>query len=182
MARLSPPSSSDLPLWTRWLWRSQSRRHGKTLQPVQIWSRSPKLLWRFLSFFRALERSGSPLDPVLRALITVKVSQINHCAFCVDFNAYRVLEKGEAHRAKLDALEAFESSEHFSEAEKAALAYAETVTRSDREVDDDLFQRVRAHYDEAATVELTALIAFQNLSSKFNAALDVDAHGFCRLP
>ena len=181
MPRVSIPSRTRIPLWTRWLWRSQARRFGQPLQPVQIWSRSPKLFWRFLSFFRALERSASPLDPVLRALVTVKVSQINHCAFCVDFNANRVLEKGKENQAKLDALEDFDIAEVFSDAEKAALAYAEAVTRSDREVDDALFARVREHYDEDAAVELTALIAFQNLSSKFNSALDIDAHGFCRV-
>jgi hypothetical protein len=41
---------------------------------------------------------------------------------------------------------------------------------------------VKAQFDDDALVELTALIAFQNLSSKFNAALDVPAQGFCRLP
>jgi alkylhydroperoxidase family enzyme len=117
----------------------------------------------------------------LRALITVKVSQINHCAFCVDFNSMRVL-KHEGAQAKLGGLEHFHSQEAFSPAEKAALAYAEVVTLSDREVDDDLFNELRAHFDEDAIVELTGLIAFQNLSSKFNAALDIPSHGFCRLP
>ena len=42
--------------------------------------------------------------------------------------------------------------------------------------------RLRAHFDEDAMVELTALIAFQNMSSKFNAALGVAPQGFCRLP
>ena len=42
--------------------------------------------------------------------------------------------------------------------------------------------RVKQHFDEDGIVELTGLIAFQNLSSKFNAALNVSPQGFCRLP
>jgi alkylhydroperoxidase family enzyme len=45
-----------------------------------------------------------------------------------------------------------------------------------------LVSRLRDFFDEDAIVELTGLIAFQNLSSKFNSALDVPAQGFCRLP
>ena len=49
-------------------------------------------------------------------------------------------------------------------------------------VDDELRARSNSAGSEDAIVELTGLVAFQNLSSKFNAALDVPAQGFCRLP
>jgi alkylhydroperoxidase family enzyme len=42
--------------------------------------------------------------------------------------------------------------------------------------------KLRRHFDDDAIVELTGLIAFQNLSSKFNSALDVPSQGFCQLP
>ena len=70
----------------------------------------------------------------------------------------------------------------FGEAERAALAYAEAVTYSDRRVDDALFARVRAHFDEAQVVELTAAVALENFRSKFNVALRIEAQGFCVLP
>jgi hypothetical protein len=49
-------------------------------------------------------------------------------------------------------------------------------------VDDELRARLQAYWSGDDLVELTGLIAFQNLSSKFNAALDVPAQGFCRVP
>jgi alkylhydroperoxidase family enzyme len=49
-------------------------------------------------------------------------------------------------------------------------------------VDTPLMNRLKEHFDEDAIVELTGLIAFQNLSSKFNNALDVPAQGFCKIP
>lgn len=65
---------------------------------------------------------------------------------------------------------------------KAALAYTEAVTYSDRQVDVSLMARLKDYFNDEAVIELTALIAFQNLSSKFNSALDVSAQGFCKLP
>ncbi|HKK18853.1 MAG TPA: carboxymuconolactone decarboxylase family protein [Opitutales bacterium] len=180
MSRISAKPSKFYPWYLRLMYWRQRRRFGQPLVPTQIWGRQPVLLRRFLGFFRALERKNSPLPAELRALITVRVSQINHCAFCVDFNSMRVLRGGG--EAKLEALQDFASSERFTEAEKAALAYAEAVTHSDRDPDDALFDRLRSHFDDDAIVELTALIAFQNMSSKFNAALDLPAQGLCELP
>jgi alkylhydroperoxidase family enzyme len=45
-----------------------------------------------------------------------------------------------------------------------------------------LFERIRTHFNDDAIVELTGLIAFQNMSSKFNSALDLPAQGLCKLP
>lgn len=56
------------------------------------------------------------------------------------------------------------------------------MTYTDRQVDDALTQRLLEYFDENTIVEITGLIAFQNLSSKFNSALNVPAQGFCRLP
>ena len=99
----------------------------------------------------------------------------------MDLNSFLGLGRGLA-EDKLRALPLFEDSALFSERDKAALAYAEAATRSDRRVDEGLISRLRRHFDDQAIVELAALIAYQNMSSKFNAALGVPAHGFCALP
>jgi len=69
----------------------------------------------------------------------------------------------------------------FSEAERAALAYAEAMTVTGQRVDDALFARVRAHFSDAQVVELTAAVALENFRSKFNVALGIEAQGFCQL-
>ena len=77
---------------------------------------------------------------------------------------------------------AWRDSPRFSESERVALEYAEAITYTDRQVDDALFARVKAHFTEPQIVELTAAIAFENFRSKFNPTLGVEAQGFCLVP
>ena len=58
-----------------------------------------------------------------------------------------------------------------------ALEYADAITLGDRDVDDDLFARLREHYADDAIVELTEIIAWENASSKFNRALRIPSQG-----
>jgi alkylhydroperoxidase family enzyme len=83
---------------------------------------------------------------------------------------------------KVEALERWQESKLFDNKERVVLEYVEAVTYTDRQVDDDLSRHLREYFNEDDIVELTGLIAFQNLSSKFNSALDLPAQGFCRLP
>lgn len=131
--------------------------------------------------YGALDRKNSPLSPVLRSLVTVRVSQINGCHFCVDINS-ATLAKRSGSIEKMEKLAQWKESDLFDEKEKVVLEYTEAVTYSDQHVTDELIQRFKDFSDDDGIVELTGLIAFQNLSSKFNSALDVPPQGFCQLP
>lgn len=74
---------------------------------------------------------------------------------------------------KIEALPDYESSAYYDEAERIALAYADAITLSDQDVSDELFAKLKEFYNEDAIVELTAIIAWENASSKFNRALRV---------
>jgi alkylhydroperoxidase family enzyme len=89
---------------------------------------------------------------------------------------------GEHGAAQAAELPNWRASALFSEAEKAALDYAERMTITGRKVDDALFARLRRHFSEAQIVELTAVVALENFRSKFNPALGIAAQGFCPLP
>ncbi len=78
---------------------------------------------------------------------------------------------------KIDALDNYSYSELYTEAERVALEYADSMTLSERDVDDELFARLRRFYDDDEIVELTAVIAWENASSKFNRALRVPSQG-----
>lgn len=74
---------------------------------------------------------------------------------------------------KIDALPNYANSNLYTETERLALEFADTMTITGRDVSDELFARLRRFYDEDALVELTATIAWENASSKFNRALRV---------
>jgi len=74
---------------------------------------------------------------------------------------------------KIEVLPEYTSSPLYNEAERVALEYADTITITGRDVSDELFARLREFYDDDAIVEITATIAWENASSKFNRALRV---------
>ena len=75
--------------------------------------------------------------------------------------------------AKIDALPDYARSELYTEKERLALEFADAMTITGRDVSDELFAKLRNVFDEDALVELTATIAWENASSKFNRALRV---------
>jgi alkylhydroperoxidase family enzyme len=79
---------------------------------------------------------------------------------------------------KIDALPDHAKSPLFSDAEKVALEYADAMTDTSRDVDDELFARLKAHYDDDTIAELTMLIAWENASSRFNRAFRIPSQGF----
>ncbi|MDO8463894.1 MAG: carboxymuconolactone decarboxylase family protein [Gallionella sp.] len=178
MSHIETPPDHRFPWYVRLFLANQRRRYGSELEPARLWGRSPKVFAGLSLLYGALDRKSSPIEPALRTLITVLVSQLNWCAFCIDINSATGLKRGltEAHLA---ALSEFETSPLFDERIKAALAYAAAVTQNG--VDASLMARLKSHFTDDAVIELTALIAFQNLSTKFNSALDVAAQGFCKI-
>lgn len=169
------------PFWLRPFFYNQRRKYGAVLDPGLLWGRVPKLFAAVAILYGVLDRRSSPLTPVLRSLVTVRVSQINWCAFCVDINSATLANRAGS-MDKVLQLEHWRDCDLFDEREVAALEYAEAMTYSDQQVSPALMDRLKTLFDDDGVVELTGLIAFQNLSSKFNAALDVPAQGFCKIP
>jgi alkylhydroperoxidase family enzyme len=79
---------------------------------------------------------------------------------------------------KIEALHDYAKSPLFTEAEKAALEYADAMTDTRRDVDDELFARLKRHYDDDTIAELTMTIAWENASSRFNRAFRIPSQGF----
>lgn len=179
--RISIKELKKYPLFLKPFFWSQKRKYGSVLAPGLLWGRVPKLFAAVALLYGVLDRKSSPLEPQLRSLVTVRVSQINWCHFCVDINS-ATLAKRSGSMEKVENVEHWEKSDLFSKKEKVTLAYTEAVTYSDRQVTDEVFSPLREFFNEDEIVELTGLIAFQNLSSKFNAALDVAPQGFCKIP
>lgn len=176
--RIAAKELSGTPWYLRPFFWNQRRKYGAVLESALMWARAPRLFLGVAVLYGMIDRRSSPIDPALRSLVTVRVSQINHCSFCVDLNSATLLERGVA-LEKVAALTQWRESPLFDARERAALDYAEAMTRPEPGVDDTHVAALKPHFDDDAIVELTGLVAFQNLSSKFNAALAVPAQGFC---
>jgi alkylhydroperoxidase family enzyme len=79
---------------------------------------------------------------------------------------------------KILALQDYAKSPLYTDAEKAALEYADVMTDTSRDVDDALFAGLQTHYDDDTIAELTMIIAWENSSSRFNRAFRIPSQGF----
>ncbi|EAS64850.1 carboxymuconolactone decarboxylase family protein [Photobacterium angustum] len=168
-------------LWVKPLLWLQARHYGQVLNPAKLWGRKPVLFWLVAGFFGFLDRKKSPLKDVMRSLVCVRVSQLNDCAFCVDANGMKLAERCDS-EDKIKALANWQHSPLFTAQERAVLAYTEAMTITGKRVTDEMLVALQEWYSSDDIIELTALVSFQNLSAKFNTALDVPAQGFCSLP
>lgn len=98
----------------------------------------------------------------LRRLVEIRVSQINGCRYCIVVHRRQALAVGE-NEERIDALETWRDSERFAEAERAALAWAESVTRiAESQAPEEEYQALRAHFSEKEIIDLTFIALSMN--------------------
>ena len=109
----------------------------------------------------------SSLPAVLVDLVYLRISQINNCAYCLDMHTRDLLKKGQKIE-KLALVQAWaEGGNLFDERERAALAWAETVTRvAETGVPDEAYQAARAVFEERELVDLTIAIGLMNVYNR----------------
>jgi AhpD family alkylhydroperoxidase len=115
------------------------------------------------------EKGGVP--PATLELVHLRASQINGCSFCVDSGARSAKKAGETDE-RLFAVAAWREAPYFTDAERAALALTEAITRlADRAdpVPDAIWDEAARHYDEQELAALILMIATTNLFNRLNA-------------
>jgi alkylhydroperoxidase family enzyme len=116
-------------------------------------------------------------DEQLKSFAHMAVAAQVGCSWCLDFNYF------EAHNKDLDMEKAREiprwrHSDRFNPLEREVLAYAEAMTVTEPTVTDEMVESLRRQLGEAAVIELTAVIAFANLTTRSNVALGIESDGF----
>jgi AhpD family alkylhydroperoxidase len=102
------------------------------------------------------------LEPTLFHLVEIRASQINGCAYCIDMHTKEARAAGETEQ-RIYALNAWHETPFFSERERAALEWTETVTRvADTHVPDGIYERVSRHFNEEELVSLTFAVVVIN--------------------
>lgn len=112
----------------------------------------------------------SKLEKPLVELVRLRASQINGCAYCVDLHASDARKGGEGER-RLATLSVWRETPFFSERERAALEWAESLTLiATTHVPDDIWQRVKPHFSDEEIVDLTLLVNTINAWNRFAIA------------
>jgi AhpD family alkylhydroperoxidase len=129
----------------------------------------PGALEALLAVNKSTERCGIPRATL--ELVHGRVGQINGCSVCVDMHARALKKLGES-EARIWSLAVWREAPYYTDAERAALALAESATRiSDRAdaVPDEVWKEASRHFDEAALGALVMAIALANLWNRLNA-------------
>ena len=109
----------------------------------------------------------SGLEPKLLELVKMRASQINGCAYCIDMHSKDARVLGETEQ-RLYAVSVWQETPFFTDREKAALAWTETLTMiSQSHVSDQLYDRVRQYFNEKELVDLTLAIVAINGWNRF---------------
>jgi AhpD family alkylhydroperoxidase len=121
------------------------------------------------SLLKATYKGGVPRATL--ELVHLRASQINGCSFCVDSGARSAKKAGETDE-RLFAVAAWREAPYFTDAERAALALTEAVTRLADRVDpvpDSIWEEAARYYDERGLASLILMIATTNLFNRLNA-------------
>ncbi|MDQ1015669.1 carboxymuconolactone decarboxylase family protein [Streptomyces afghaniensis] len=107
------------------------------------------------------------LDPVLLELVQIRASQINHCAYCIDYHTSDARKAGETEE-RIYQLSAWEESSLYTEKERAALALTEAVTLLPQGVPDEVYGEAAKHFDDKELAQLIALVFTVNAWNRMN--------------
>jgi len=156
--------------------RFAKRTLGRVPSSIGVYWHNQKVLMDMARLGGRLQKWGA-CDEQLKSFAHMAVAAQVGCSWCLDFNYF------EAHNKSLDMDKAREvprwrESGAFTVLEREVLAYAEAMTATEPTVTDEMVTSLRAQLGDAALVELTAVIAFANFTTRPNVALGIESDGF----
>jgi AhpD family alkylhydroperoxidase len=120
----------------------------------------------------------SPVEESLQELIHFRVSQINGCAYCLDMHSKDLRAKGETEQ-RLYMISAWREAPIYSDRERAALAFAEALTRlGEHGVPDEVYEAVRKEFSDEELIDLTLTIVTINSYNRINIAFRTPAGSY----
>jgi AhpD family alkylhydroperoxidase len=140
-----------------------------------------------LSSFTALGRKAQKwdrLDPNLTSFAHMAVAALVGCSWCLDFGYFHAHNEG-LDEAKASEVPRWRESPVFTSLERDVMEYAEAMSETPPLVTDEMSARLLEQLGAPAMVELTASVAFANLTTRCNTAMGIEAQGFsksCELP
>ena len=178
-ARLAPIDRPPT-LFARVVFFILRRMLGRVPTPYRtVFTRMPQALFAHMMMVTVLDRRLR-LDPDLRVLIESHVATLNGCTFCLDIVQSMALKRNPALRTKLGRIDVYRTDPAFSDRERAALAYVESIART-HHVDDATFAELQRCFDENEIVEITWVNALEQYFNAINVGLGIGSDGFCTI-
>lgn len=132
---------------------------------------APEVYKAMLGLEKTINNSG--LEDILLELVKLRVSQINGCAYCIDMHTKDLRAKGEPEQ-RLYLLNAWRESPFYTDRERMALEWAETVTKvTEKHVPDEIYEQVRQQFSEEELVNLTLAVVAINGWNRLSIAFKV---------
>jgi AhpD family alkylhydroperoxidase len=162
--------------FVKFVYRTTQRQFGRMMDSIAVYAHAPRLLFGYGMLEQATGKQHR-VEERLKALAETKVAAVVNCEFCCDIASSLAREAGITEEELL-ALPRYRESEKFTALERLVLDYATAMSRTPTTVTDELFAAMREHFDERQLVELSSVIALENMRARFNSAFDMTPAGF----
>jgi alkylhydroperoxidase family enzyme len=172
MARVPLIDEKDHPEFAELVEKFRSGRRGRLINVYRMLLNSPALAESWFNHSNAV-RWKTALDGRLREIVIIRVGHLTKAQYVLRQHVPALALADGVSLEECAALADWRGSSHFSERERAALAYADAMTR-EIAVPDDIFAAVARHFDSRAIVELTVLIGGYNMNARVLEALRLD--------
>jgi len=175
-AEMSGPYAAVLKAYARRTW-------GEVPDTAYVVWHHTKVMKAVLGFERKVARWDT-LDPHLASFAQIASASVIGCSWCMDFGYFLAHDEG-LDEAKVREVPRWRESNVFTPLERDVLEYAEAMSATPCAVDDELSHRLQEALGVKAVVELTQLVALENMRSRFNSAAGLQSQGYsdvCELP
>lgn len=159
------------------------RKWGEIPDNGYVYFHNKPVMRAVLGFEGKVQR-WKTLDPTLQSYATMATAGVIGCSWCLDFGYFLAHDEG-LDLAKVREVPRWHESDVFSPVERRVMEYAEAMTATPPQVTDDMVEQLRRDLGDPAVVELTQLIALENMRSRFNSAAGLSSQGYsdvCELP
>jgi AhpD family alkylhydroperoxidase len=156
---------------------------GSVPEPAEVMWHNQRVLKTMMGFGARVQK-WDKLDRNLQSYASMAVASLVGCSWCLDFGYFHAHNNG-LDETKASEVPRWRESTVFTPLERDVMEYAEAMSQTPTQVTDEMFARLLDRLGAAAMVELTAMVAFSNMSTRSNTALGIKSQGFseaCKVP
>jgi AhpD family alkylhydroperoxidase len=186
MSRIPAVAPENAGVLGRLMYRFAAKRYGSMLDPLAVSMNHRGVLFASSVHELMVERSARTLPTSIRELAVYRAAVRLGCEWCIDFGAMLQRLDG-LDVERLQEIDDYATSPRYDAQERLAIAYADAMTATPVEVTDEQVAELVKAFGHKGVVELTYLIALENMRARTNSALGITEQGFssgdaCRVP